>query len=214
MLNCWHLILKPLDLYAPRERPAMIDGPDLNIISHSGRFSRLTIVATRCIADSMISPFLLLSRTCRYCYRATRIVAVTLLLLSSPAYAGVYLVSELPKHETLMPYSNWQFYLELAKSMGWKPTRTTKRDNPSWRGTYDSGGYCSSDGQFVSASDAKAIASALRKALADPSLRVISDSILASPQIKPFEPELADVLNSENLNEIIELLEIGGVYLE
>ncbi|MFY7942203.1 MAG: hypothetical protein ACOVOX_14960 [Burkholderiaceae bacterium] len=141
-------------------------------------------------------------------------IAIILLFVSTLACAGVSLRSEIAKHEMLMPYSNWYFYLELAKSKGWKPTRTTKPRSPAWKGTYETGGYVSSDGQFVSASDAKAIASALRRAVVDPNLRTAAEKILSYPQFKEIKIELKDLLDPEHINEVIKLLEIGGVYLE
>jgi hypothetical protein len=81
---------------------------------------------------------------------------------------GVDLYSESGAN-TGFGYVGWSFVLELAQRYGWQPQGTEPPDgmeNPEeWGGEYGS-----SDGQRVTAADAKAIADALDAAVADSKL--------------------------------------------
>jgi hypothetical protein len=73
--------------------------------------------------------------------------------------------------DTGFGYMGWSMVLQLAQQYGWQPQGTEPpegMDNPQeW-----AGGYGSSDGQRVTAADAKALAEALAAAVADPNLHV------------------------------------------
>jgi len=65
-------------------------------------------------------------------------------------------------------YVGWSFVLELARRYGWKPQGTEPPedlDASEWEGEYES-----SDGQRVTAEDARALAGALSAAIDDPKL--------------------------------------------
>jgi hypothetical protein len=78
---------------------------------------------------------------------------------------SVYLSNKAGDH---LRFSNigWAQILSLAKLNGWEPLGTV---DPWWKNEVDApqweGGYCSNDGQTVTAEDALAIANSLEKAL-------------------------------------------------
>ena len=71
----------------------------------------------------------------------------------------------------------WCFYLILAEKCGWIPKGTGKPDHlgemDEWHGSYEW-----NDGQIVSEEDAKALAQALERALADPAAGLIIERML------------------------------------
>jgi hypothetical protein len=105
---------------------------------------------------------------------------------------GVDLCSESGK-STRFGYGGWAMVLNLAQRYGWKPLGTEPpegMDNPAeWEGGYDS-----SDGQRVSAADARALAEALAAAVADPDLHVTvmgMDARRRQEVLEQVGPELA-----------------------
>jgi hypothetical protein len=89
--------------------------------------------------------------------------------------------------------SGWPAVLQLAEDYGWQPAGTIppKRIN---RDAWD-GGYASCDGQLVSADDAKALADALERGLAD-------DFKKATPRTAPASQQP----NNEHQQEAFEKL--------
>jgi len=63
--------------------------------------------------------------------------------------------------------TSWPLLLELAQQYGWEPQGTTLHDDEGVIEDEWAGGYCSNDGQQVSAADAAALADALERALPD-----------------------------------------------
>jgi hypothetical protein len=71
----------------------------------------------------------------------------------------------------------WLFYRMLAEKCGWNPKGTGKPDHLSEKDQWD-GNYDYSDGQIVYDDDAKALAQALDRALAEPAAASIIKSLL------------------------------------
>jgi hypothetical protein len=84
---------------------------------------------------------------------------------------GVDLVSSESGEETGFGYGGWAYVLEIAEKYGWQPQGTERPPDldasEPWEGEYGS-----SDGQRVTAEDARALADALDAAVADPQLHV------------------------------------------
>lgn len=137
------------------------------------------------------------------------IVFALCFLASQLSLAGVALHNS-SRGEVLMPYSNWTFYLYVARHYGWQPASTTNASVKGWDGTFDRG-YVSSDGQVINKQDAKAIAVALRKWLAAPDSQGVAKSVVQSAILKQSKFYLEDLSEREWMNQLLELLEKGPV---
>ena len=125
--------------------------------------------------------------------------------------------------------SAWVEILRLAKFAGWEPAGT---ERPYWlRGDvpdealnacYDGwdGGYLSNDGQFVTATDATALADALERALPDiERLEQAVAAVHAAAHRENWPRGLADALKQlagpgrAGVSEIIRLCRAGGFWI-
>jgi hypothetical protein len=71
----------------------------------------------------------------------------------------------------------WLFYRTLAEKCGWTPKGTGKPDHLSEKDEWD-GNYDYNDGQTVHEEDARALAQALERALAEPAAASIIEQML------------------------------------
>jgi hypothetical protein len=88
----------------------------------------------------------------------------------------------------------WRFYLNLAAKCGWTPKGTGKPDHLGEKDEWD-GSYEWNDGQIVGEEDAKALAQALERALADPAAGSIIERMLDAwwEEMLQAEAELTDI---------------------
>lgn len=111
----------------------------------------------------------------------------------------------------------WDLILNLAEEYGWAPAGTVPPEGTSpdeWDGSYDA-----SCGQSVHASDAQALAAALRKAAMDPALSTVQQELARALSVAieaaTGQPvELAPLDDVAILWDLIAFLEQGRFLIE